>query len=141
MDYIEIISKIYLFSMLKRRDIKRIAKKAHHHSYKRGDVIIREGERDNRVFILVEGRVDVIIGLGTAKEKKIGMFGPDSCFGEMAVLDDYVRTASIVAVQDTQTLSLDQWNFREELIKNPSIAIELIQSLSRRLREAHDQMM
>ena len=141
MDYTEILSRIYLFTMLKRRDIKRIAKKAHHHSFKKGDVIIREGERDNRIFILIEGRVDVIIGLGTAKEKKVGVFGPDSCFGEMAVLDDYVRTASIVAVRDTQTLSLDQLNFREEIIKNPSIAIELIQTLSRRLREVHDQMM
>ena len=140
MDHAEIIARISLFSMFKKRDIKRIAKRAQLHSYKKGDVIIREGERDGRVFILIEGQVEVIIGLGTDREKKIGMFGPDNYFGEMAVLDDYVRTASIVAVQDTHALSLDHWNIRAEIAKYPSIAIELIQTLSRRLREAHGQM-
>ena len=140
MDHAEIIARISLFSMLKKRDIKRIAKRAQLHSYKKGDVIIREGERDGRVFILIEGKVKVIIGMGTAKEKKVGMFGPDNYFGEMAVLDDYVRTASIVAVRDTHALSLDHWNIRDKIAKYPSIAIELIQTLSRRLREAHGQM-
>ena len=140
MDYAEIISKIYLFSMMKRRDIKRIASKAKLHAYRKGEVIIKEGEQDARVFILVNGEADVVIGLGTPCEKLIGRFGPDSCFGEMAVLDDYVRTASIVAARDTQALSLDQLNLREEILKNPSIAIELIQSLSRRLRKVHEMM-
>lgn len=140
MDYAEIISKIYLFSMLKKRDIKRIAKRAQHHTYRKGEVIIREGERDGRVFVLIEGEVEVVIGLGTPKEKNIGRFGPESCFGEMAVLDDFVRTASIVVARDTQALSLDQLNLRDEIFKNPSIAIELIQSLSRRLREVHEMM-
>ncbi len=140
MNYAEIIARISLFSMLKKRDIKRIAKRAQIHSYKKGDVIIREGERDGRVFILIKGKVKVVIGIGTAKEKKVGMFGADNYFGEMAVLDDYVRTASIVAVRDTQALSLDHWNIRDEIAKYPSIAIELIQTLSRRLREAHGQM-
>ncbi len=137
MDHAEIIARISLFSMFKKRDIKRIAKRAQLHSYKKGDVIIREGERDGRVFILIEGQVEVIIGLGTDREKKIGMFGPDNYFGEMAVLDDYVRTASIVSVRDTQALSLDHWNIRDEIAKYPSIAIELIQTLSRRLREVY----
>jgi len=140
MDHAEIIARISLFSMFKKRDIKRIAKRAQLHSYKAGDVIIKEGERDGRVFILIEGKVEVVIGMGTAKERKVGTFGPDNYFGEMAVLDDYVRTASIVAVRDTQTLSLDHWNIRDEIAKYPSIAIELIQTLSRRLREAHGQM-
>ncbi len=140
MDYAEIIARISLFSMFKKKDIKRIAKRAQLHSYQKGEVIIREGERDGRVFILIEGKADVIIGMGTAKEKKVGTFGPENYFGEMAVLDDYVRTASIVAVQDTQALSLDHWNIRDEIAKYPSVAIELIQTLSRRLREAHGQM-
>lgn len=140
MDNAEIISKTYLFSMVKKRDIKRLAKMAQSQVFRKGEVIIKEGERDARVFILVQGDVDVVIGLGTPQEKVIGHFGPDSCFGEMAVLDDHVRTASIVAVRDTQVLSLNQLNLREEIFKNPSIAIELIQSLSRRLREVHEMM-
>ncbi|MDM8543695.1 cyclic nucleotide-binding domain-containing protein [Desulfococcaceae bacterium HSG9] len=140
MGHAEIIARISLFSMLKKRDIKRIAKRAQLHFYKKGDAIIREGERDGRVFILIKGKVKVVIGTGTANEKKIGMFGPDNYFGEMAVLDDYVRTASVIAVRDTQALSLDHWNIRDEIAKYPSIAIELIQTLSRRLREAHGQM-
>jgi len=52
----------------------------------------------------------------------------------MALIDDYVRTASVVANETTEAISLDQWNIREEIRKYPSIAIELLQTLGRRLK-------
>ena len=140
MDKADIIARISLFSMMKRRDLRRIAKNARHYVYQKGDIIIREGERDGRVFVLIAGKVEVIIAMGTAREKRIRTFGPDSYFGEMAVLDDYIRTASVVACEETEVLSLDHWNIREEIRKYPAIAIELIQTLSRRLREAYGEI-
>ena len=58
----------------------------------------------------------------------------------MALLDDHVRTASVIAKENTEVLSLNQWNIREEIRKNPSIAIELIQILSRRLRKVEEKL-
>jgi len=134
MDEAEILSRVALFSLMKRRDLKRIAKLARHHSYEKGDLIVREGERDGRLFIIISGEVSVVKDLGGPSEKTLRVLRPDNYFGEMALIDDYVRTASVVANDPTHVLSLDQWNIREEIRKYPAIAIELLQTLGRRLR-------
>lgn len=136
MDEAEILSRVALFSLMKRRDLKRIAKLAKHHSYEKGDVIVREGERDGRLFIIISGEVSVVKDLGGPSEKTLRVLRSDNYFGEMALIDDYVRTASVAADDPTEVLSLDQWNIREEIRKYPAIAIELLQTLGRRLRAA-----
>jgi CRP-like cAMP-binding protein len=138
MDDSEFLSKIALFSPLKKKDQRRIAKLASHHIFKKGDVIIREGDRDGRVFVIISGEAGVIKDMGKESESLLAVFKAENYFGEMAILDDYIRAASVIARQDTEVLSLDQWNLREEILKNPSIAIELLQTLSRRLRKAQE---
>jgi len=134
MDDAEILSRVALFSLMKKKDLRRIAKLAKHHSYKKGEIIVREGARDGRLFIIISGEVEVIKGLGTGDEKPLRILRSDNYFGEMALIDDHVRTASVVAKEETEVLSLYQWNIREEIKKYPSIAIELLQILGRRLR-------
>ncbi len=134
MDDADILSRVALFSLMKRRDLKRIAKLARHHSYDRGDVIVREGERDGRLFVIISGKVSVVKDLGGPSEKALRVLRSENYFGEMALIDEYVRTASVVADERTEVLSLDQWNIREEIRKYPAIAIELLQTLGRRLR-------
>ena len=134
MDDAEILSRVALFSLMKKKDLRRIAKLAKHHSYKKGEIIVREGARDGRLFIIISGEVDVIKGLGAGDEKPLRILRSDNYFGEMALIDDHVRTASVVAKEETEVLSLYQWNIREEIKKYPAIAIELLQTLGRRLR-------
>jgi len=134
MDHTEILSKIALFSLMKKRDLKRLSKLAQRHRYEKGDVIVREGARDGRLFVIVSGEVTVIKDLGGPSEVFLRELGDSAYFGEMALIDDYVRTASVVARVDTEVISLDQWNFRDEIKKYPSVAIELLQTLSRRIR-------
>ena len=136
MDDAEILSRVALFSLMKRRDLKRLAKLAKHHSYKKGDLIVKEGARDGRLFVIISGEVSVVKDLGGPSEKMLRVLRSDNYFGEMALIDDYVRTASVVSNEQTEVLSLDQWNIREEIRKYPSIAIELLQTLGRRLRAA-----
>lgn len=134
MDNVEILSKISLFSLMKKRDLKRLSKLTQRHHYEKGDVIVREGARDGRLFVIVTGEVAVIKDLGGPSEVFLRELGSGTYFGEMALIDDYVRTASVVARVDTEVISLDQWNFRDEIKKYPSVAIELLQTLSRRIR-------
>ena len=134
MDNAEILSKIALFSLMKKRDLKRLSKLTQRHRYQKEDVIVREGARDGRLFVIVSGEVEVIKDLGGPSEVFLRELGSGTYFGEMALIDDYVRTASVVARVDTEVVSLDQWNFRDEIKKYPSVAIELLQTLSRRIR-------
>ncbi len=134
MDNTEALSRIALFSLMKKRDLRRISKLSKRHRYHKGEVIVKEGTRDGRLFVIISGEVAVYKDLGSAGESLLRSMGAGTYFGEMALIDDYVRTASVVAKEDTEVLSLEQWNFRDEIRKYPSVAIELLQTLSRRIR-------
>lgn len=140
MNEAEVLSKISLFSLMKKRDLKRIAKSAKHHSYKKGDLIIREGDHDGRLFVIISGEVEVLKDMAGPAERRLRTLRSNNYFGEMALLDDYVRTASVIAKQDAELMSLDKWNIREEIKKYPSVAIELLQTLARRLRAAEEEI-
>jgi CRP-like cAMP-binding protein len=140
MNEVDFLAKVHIFSLLKKRDLQRIAKLTRHHLFHEGDVIIREGDRDNRLFIVVSGEVEVKKNLGSKNETPLGTFGPLSYFGEMALIDDLVRSASVIAKKDTEVISLDQWNLRQEIERYPAMAIELLQLLSWRIRAIEKNM-
>ena len=134
MNETEILSRVSLFSHLKNRDLKRIVRLSQECSYTRGEKIISEGEKDGRLFVIISGEVEVVKNFGRKTEKCLRRLGPLSYFGEMALIDDLIRSASVIARQDTRALCIDQWNLRKEIARYPVLAIELLQMLNRRLR-------
>jgi CRP/FNR family cyclic AMP-dependent transcriptional regulator len=140
MSDVDLIAKVSLFSFMTKRDLQRIANLARHHIFRQGDVIIKEGERDGRLFIIVQGEVEVIKNLGSKNQKRLNTLGPTMYFGEMALIDDLVRSASVIAKDNARLLSLEQWNLRQEIEKYPIIAVELLQMLSRRIRAIEKRM-
>ncbi|MFC1579726.1 cyclic nucleotide-binding domain-containing protein [Thermodesulfobacteriota bacterium] len=136
----EYLSRVSIFSHMKKEDLRRIATRAQEHFYRKGDVIFREGEKDGRLFIIVNGMVDVVKGLGTEKERRLATLGPYSYFGEMALIDDLARSASVKANEETQLLSLDHLNLKKEIEHYPALGLELLQTLSRRIRDIEKTM-
>jgi len=134
MDYKTILAQVSLFSQMKEDDLKRIADLVRESVYRKGDIIIQEETRDRRLFIVIGGSVEVIKNLGSNKETAIGMFGPLSYFGEMSLIDDEVRSASVVAKEETQILTLDHLDLYQEMKRYPDMAVELLKMLSRRIR-------
>jgi signal-transduction protein with cAMP-binding, CBS, and nucleotidyltransferase domain len=127
------LARVPIFSNFKKEDLQRLANKSQHCSFKMGDEIITEGERDGRLFILISGKVDVIKGYRTQKAKRLRILAAPSYFGEMALIDDMIRSATVVARGKVQALCLEKWNLQEEIEKYPKLAIELLRMLYRRL--------
>jgi len=134
MNETEILSRVSLFSHLKNRDLKRIAKLSRHCTYSKGETIISEGEQDGSLFVIISGEVEIVKNLGQKGEKCLRRLGALCYFGEMALIDDLIRSASVIAREDTRALCIDQWDLRKEIVKYPVLAIELLQMLNRRLR-------
>ena len=134
MNETEILSRVSLFSHLKNRDLKRIAKLSRHCTYVKGEKIISEGEQDGSLFVIISGEVEVVKNLGQKKEKCLSRLGSLCYFGEMALIDNLIRSASVVAREDTRALCIDQWDLRKAIEKYPALAIELLQMLNRRLQ-------
>ena len=127
------LTTVSLFCHLKEEELERLAAYSDYCSFKFGEVIIREGERDDRLYILISGRVNVFKSYGTKKEKRLRTLEPPAYFGEMALIDDLVRSATVVAMRDTQTLCLDKLNLDREIERSPILAKKLLQMLNRRL--------
>ena len=140
-DEVDILGKVPIFSSVEKTDLERLATLTHRHLFHEGDVIIREGEHDRRLFVTVSGKVEVIKSLGTKSERRLREFGPLSYFGEMALIDDLARSASVVATEETEVLSLDHLDLRQEIEKYPAVAFELLRMLSQRIRSIEENMM
>jgi CRP-like cAMP-binding protein len=134
MDDVGFLGEVSIFSHLKKRDLKKIAKLARRESFAAGDVITGEGDRDGRLFVVINGEAEVIKGRGGPAEWRLRTLGPRSYFGEMAMIGDWVRSASVVAKTDVEVLTLDRLNLRQEIEKYPIVAIELLQMLTRRIQ-------
>ena len=89
----------------------------------------REGEPGVGFFVVVEGSASVSIG-GEAR----ATIGPGDSFGEMALLDEGPRSATIVAATDLRCLALSGWEFKPFVEENPSVAWAMLQTLAGRLR-------
>lgn len=126
------LARVSIFSHFKKMDLQRLAKKSRYCSFKIGDVIVKEGDRDGRFFIIISGKADVIKGYGTTKQKRLRTLPPKSYFGEMALFDDLIRSATVVAREDMMALCLGHLNLYKEIENYPQLAMDLLQMLNRR---------
>ena len=131
-DVTDALSRVSIFSHLKQEDLQRITKKSRYCSFEAGEIVIKEGERDRRLFILISGKVNIFKSYGTQKEKLVRTLEPPSYFGEIALLDDLARSATVVAPTQVDAICLDHLDLHQEIQNNPSIAIELLKTLNRR---------
>jgi CRP-like cAMP-binding protein len=130
---VDFLTTVSLFSHLKGEELQRLASQSRYCSYSFGDVIIQEGERDDRLYILISGKVNVFKSYRTKKEKRLRTLEPPAYFGELALIDDLVRSATVVAMRDTKTLCLDKLDLDREIERSPLIAKKLLKMLNRRL--------
>jgi len=131
----DILASASLFSELSRRDLKRLAAATITRAYKKGEVIVKEGEIAVAFYLITKGRVNVMRGGKGESQTALASLGPGEFFGEMAILDSYPRSASVLAAEDAECLVLSRWDFLAEVRSNPFIAVQMLPVLSRRLRK------
>ena len=102
----DLLANTSLFSRVDRDDLAAIAGWVQFQSFSAGQVVAREGDLGTNLHIIRSGAVDVIKGHGTDDEQHLASFGEGDFFGEMALLLGHPRSATIVATEQTETLSL-----------------------------------
>ncbi len=135
MEHQEILAKVPLFTELGPGELKRLTRIVKQRNYTAGDLILNEGDDAVGFFVVSAGRVQVVKDLGGAKETVLATLGPGDFFGETALLDGYQRSASVRAVGNTECLAMTRWDFTAELKSNPEMAVMILRTLARRLRE------
>ncbi len=131
----EILAGVWLFQNASKESLEKLAAFAFNRTYKTGDVIVEEGQTGNGVYVIAEGKVEVIKGMGSASPQRVAVLDQGEVFGEMALLDELPRSASVRALEDTTCVGIDRWLFINQLMKDPQVAITMMQVLAQRLRE------
>ena len=102
----------------------------------RGSAIMHAGDPADSLYIVISGRLKVMMGEADGKEVILGIIGPGEIFGEMGVIDDSPRSASVIAIEPCELLSVTRRDFKRCLVENTEVAMTVLRVLVRRLREA-----
>jgi CRP/FNR family transcriptional regulator, cyclic AMP receptor protein len=127
------LKPIGLFEGLSEGDLKKLDKQMREVRHPQGAEIMIRGKDGVGFLVILEGEAEVTTGDG--RHRKLG---PGDYFGEMALLDQKGRSADITANTDLVLAAVPEWGFRQFLGDHPEITYRLLQTLSRRLREAEE---
>ncbi len=128
---VETLRNVPLFAELDERELDQLAKQMHERRFPEGADVTSEGAGGAGFFVITEGNAEVTV----AGEHRASL-GPGDFFGEIALIDTGVRTASITAATELLCYGLTPWEFRPFVEEHPKVAWALLQTLAGRLREA-----
>jgi CRP/FNR family transcriptional regulator, cyclic AMP receptor protein len=128
---IRLLSGVSLFSACNRGELGRIASLVDQLEVSEGKVLAREGDPGWEFFVVCEGEAKA-----TKRGRKVASFGRGSFFGEMSLLDDGPRSATVTAETDMQLLVLSSRSFSSLISENPSVSRKLLRGMAERLRGA-----
>jgi CRP-like cAMP-binding protein len=125
----EALRKVPLFAGLDDKEIERLAHQMKERVFKEGASVVSEGETGAGFFVIAEGNATVSVG---GEAKRILKAGDH--FGEVALIDEGIRSASITAATDLRCYGLTPWEFKPFVEEHPAVAWALLQTLAKRMR-------
>ena len=128
---VELLQRIPLFAVLEPRELKRLSESFKERTFNAGEPVATEGEGGAGFFVIESGEASV-----TVHGDERGRLGPGDYFGDVAMIDQGDRTASIKAESDLKCYGLTFWDFRPIVESEPRIAWPLLQAMAKRLRQA-----
>ncbi len=136
---LEPLRAIPLFSGLRDDDLGRIADLLIERRFPKHKTIVEEGLPGDYMYVIREGRVQVSKLSDDGREKILEFLGEGDFFGEMSLLDDAPRSASVRALSDTRILALSRADFLSVMRRSADVAMAVVQELARRLRDTDEQ--
>jgi len=129
------LESVELFRGLSRKELADLREISREKRIPAGTVIFREGDRCDGLYIIRDGQVEIAHLVGREVRNVFSQVGPGEIFGEMAVIEQEPRSASTVATQDTLVYFISREEIRMLLQHSPGLAFNMLQEISRRLRE------
>lgn len=137
---LEVLKKVPLFATMREGDIHAFAELVRERSYPKGSVIVFEDDPGDALYLVGSGQVKVVLIGEDGREVILSVLGEGSFFGEMSLIDDQPRSATVIAMTDAAVLVLRREDFQARLRSSPEVAIALMREMSRRLRRADEKI-
>jgi len=139
-DMVNFLVTIPLFHGLNNRQLKLLANRFVPRSYEAGKNIVTQGKGGEGMFVMISGRADAVVESSDGTKNKVNEFVSRDFFGEVAMLDDGPRTASVIATEETECLVLTRSDFIALMKNDAEMAIEITVALAKRLRRTASMM-
>ncbi len=133
------LRKIEIFEGLAVSELAAVASVAREEVHEAGVEVIREGEKGDTFYLIVEGEVSVLKAHTGGIQLELDRIGAGDYFGEMALFEDIERSATIKTLTKSRFLVLDKQEFREIVREFPEIALHICRVLGRRIRKLHEK--
>ena len=133
---IAFLRRVPLFSGLTEAQIERLAAGSVRRNFPKGRVIVTEGEPSQSLYILLSGRAKVQRSDTEGKEVILAVIGPGECFGEMSLIDESPRSASVITIDTSDFMAINKESFKSMMMSSPEMCLRIMAGLVRRLREA-----
>lgn len=130
------LKRVPLFSGLTDSQIERLAAGSVRRNFPKGRTIVSEGEPSQSLYVLLSGRAKVQRSDTEGKEVILAVLGPGECFGEMSLIDDAPRSASVITLESCDFMSINKESFKSMLVSSPEMSMRIMKGLVKRLREA-----
>jgi CRP/FNR family transcriptional regulator, cyclic AMP receptor protein len=124
----ELLKRVPLFSGLDPRELETIARTVHERTFNAGDKVAEQGEGGVGFFVISEGQAKVEVD-----GSEVRKLGPGDHFGEIALISEGTRTATVTAESELRCYGLTPWEFRPLVQTNATIAWKLLQALAKQL--------
>jgi CRP-like cAMP-binding protein len=127
----ELLANVPLFSGCSKRDLHAIAAIADELDFRQGKTLTRQGIPGREFFVLLDGSVDIV-----RDDERISTLGAGDFFGEMGLISQKPRTATITTTSPVKALIITETNFRRLLRENPSISMKVLEAVAERTPDA-----
>ena len=139
-DTVALLARVPTFEALGPEELSRVAEVAVPRRYEPGRVVFREGDASDTCYVVRSGHVRVIREHADGRAITLANFGPGDIFGELAMFEDELRSATIETLDPVEAIAILGSDMRRLMREHPDIAVKLVVSLGRRLRAANERI-
>ena len=136
----ELLARVPIFSTLEVEDLQRIAQLAVPRSFDAGQIVFREGDASDTCYVVHTGHTRAVHQHGDGRIITLATFGPGEIFGELALFEDELRSATVEALEATGVVAVLGPDMRRLMSEHPQIAMRFVIALGRRLRETNERL-
>jgi len=137
---VDLLARVPAFATLERGDLERIAQVAVPREFEPGQAVFREGDASDTCYVVRDGHMRAIRTHGDGRTITLATFGPGDIFGELAMFEDELRSATVEAIERTSVVGVLGGDMRRLMSEHPGIATRMVIALGRRLRETNERL-
>ncbi len=137
---LDLLSRVPVFSTLAEPELRQVSEVTVARRFAPHHVIFREGDASDTCYVVAQGHARAIREHADGRQLTLAHFGPGDIFGELAMFDDEARSATVETLDQVDAVAILGPDFRRLLSEHPDIAVKLVVSLGRRLRDANERL-